>query len=53
LRTAVGTGLRLQTPIGPIVLDYGINLSRLIDGPNDPRYTYEDFGAFNFAIGLF
>jgi outer membrane protein insertion porin family len=53
LRAAVGTGLRLQTPIGPIVLDYGINLSRLIDGPSDPRYTYEDFGAFNFAIGLF
>jgi outer membrane protein assembly factor BamA len=53
LRTAVGTGLRLQTPIGPIVLDYGLNLSRLIDGPSDPRYTYEDFGAFNFAIGLF
>jgi outer membrane protein insertion porin family len=53
LRTAVGTGIRLQTPIGPIVLDYGINLSRLIDGPSDPRYTYEDFGAFNFAIGLF
>jgi len=53
LRTAVGSGLRLQTPIGPIVLDYGINLSRLVDGPSDPRYTYEDFGAFNFAIGLF
>jgi outer membrane protein insertion porin family len=53
LRTAVGTGLRLQTPIGPVVFDYGINLSRLIDGPSDPRYTYEDFGAFHFAIGLF
>ena len=53
LRTSVGTGLRLQTPIGPVVFDYGINLSRLIDGPSDPRYTYEDFGAFHFAIGLF
>jgi outer membrane protein insertion porin family len=53
LRTAIGTGLRLQTPIGPVVFDYGINLSRLVDGPNDPRYTYEDFGAFHFAIGLF
>jgi outer membrane protein assembly factor BamA len=51
--TSVGTGLRLQTPIGPVVFDYGINLSRLIDGPNDPRYSYEDFGAFHFAIGLF
>jgi outer membrane translocation and assembly module TamA len=53
LRTAVGTGLRLQTPIGPVVLDYGINLSRLVDGPSDSRYSYEDFGAFHFAIGLF
>jgi outer membrane protein insertion porin family len=53
LRTAVGTGLRLQTPIGPVVFDYGINLSRLVTGPNDPRRTYEDFGAFHFAIGLF
>ena len=53
LRTAVGTGLRLQTPIGPVVFDYGINLSRLIEGPSNPRYTYEDFGAFHFAIGLF
>jgi outer membrane protein assembly factor BamA len=53
LRTAVGTGLRLQTPIGPVAFDYGINLSRLVAGPSDPRYTYEDFGAFHFAIGLF
>jgi outer membrane protein assembly factor BamA len=53
LRTSIGSGLRLQTPIGPVVFDYGINLSRLIDGPSDPRYTYEDFGAFHFAIGLF
>jgi outer membrane protein assembly factor BamA len=53
LRTAIGTGLRLQTPIGPVAFDYGVNLSRLIEGPSDPRYTYEDFGAFHFAIGLF
>jgi outer membrane protein assembly factor BamA len=53
LRTAIGTGLRLQTPIGPVAFDYGINLSRLVEGPSDPRYTYEDFGAFHFAIGLF
>lgn len=53
LRAAVGTGLRLQTPIGPVAFDYGINLSRLVEGPSDPRYTYEDFGAFHFAIGLF
>ncbi len=48
-----GTGLRLQTPIGPIAIDYGINLSRLLSAPNNPRRTYEDFGAFHFAIGLF
>jgi outer membrane protein assembly factor BamA len=53
LRTSIGTGLRLQTPIGPVAFDYGINLSRLVAGPSDPRYTYEDFGAFHFAIGLF
>jgi outer membrane protein assembly factor BamA len=44
-RAAVGSGIRVQTPVGPIALDYGINLT---------RYTaYEDFGALNFAIGLF
>ncbi len=53
LRTAIGTGVRLQTPIGPVAFDYGVNLSRLVEGSSDPRYTYEDFGAFHFAIGLF
>jgi outer membrane protein assembly factor BamA len=53
LRTAFGSGIRIQTPIGPIVFDYGINLSRLVTASNDPRRTYEDFGAFHFAIGLF
>ncbi|HEX4513541.1 MAG TPA: BamA/TamA family outer membrane protein, partial [Polyangiaceae bacterium] len=44
-RAAVGTGIRVQTPVGPIALDYGFNLT---------RYTaYEDIGALNFAIGLF
>jgi outer membrane protein insertion porin family len=37
-------GLRVNTPVGPLALDYGVNL--------DPRY-YEDFGAFHFSIGLF
>ncbi len=44
-RAAVGTGVRVQTPVGPIALDYGINLTRQV--------AYEDFGALNFAIGLF
>jgi outer membrane protein insertion porin family len=45
LRAAVGSGVRVQTPVGPIALDYGINLTR--------HEAYEDFGALNFAIGLF
>jgi outer membrane protein assembly factor BamA len=44
LRAAVGSGIRLQTPVGPLVFDYGINVT---------RRPWEDFGAFNFAIGLF
>ncbi|WP_394836136.1 BamA/TamA family outer membrane protein [Pendulispora rubella] len=45
MRVSVGTGIRFQTPVGPLVFDYGINLTR--------RKAYEDFGAFHFAIGLF
>jgi outer membrane protein assembly factor BamA len=44
LRADVGAGLRLQTPVGPLVFDYGINAT---------KRSYEDFGAFHFAIGLF
>ncbi len=44
LRADVGPGIRLQTPVGPLVFDYGINVT---------RRSYEDFGAFHFAIGLF
>ena len=33
-----------DTPVGPLVFDYGINVT---------RRPYEDFGAFHFAIGLF
>jgi outer membrane protein insertion porin family len=44
LRAAVGSGLRVQTPVGPLAVDYGINVT---------RKPYEDFGAINFAIGLF
>lgn len=44
LRYAAGAGLRITTPVGPIALDYGINLD---------RRPWEDFGAFHFSIGLF
>jgi outer membrane protein assembly factor BamA len=44
LRVALGAGLRIATPIGPIALDYGINML---------RRPWEDFGAFHFSIGLF
>ncbi len=44
LRADVGLGIRVDTPVGPLVFDYGINVT---------RRPYEDFGAFHFAIGLF
>ncbi len=44
LRADAGAGIRVQTPVGPLVFDYGINVT---------RRSYEDFGAFHFAIGLF
>ena len=53
LRVAAGSGVRIETPIGPLAFDYGVNLSRLFSAPTNPRRTYEDFGAFHFAIGLF
>ncbi len=46
LRYTVGAGIRLATPVGPIALDYGINLSR-------NEAIGEPFGAFHFSIGLF
>lgn len=44
MRANVGSGVRVQTPVGALAVDYGINV--------DPE-PYEDFGAINFAIGLF
>jgi outer membrane protein assembly factor BamA len=44
IRAAVGSGIRVQTPVGPLAVDYGFNVT---------RESYEDPGAINFAIGLF
>jgi outer membrane protein insertion porin family len=50
-RFAAGAGLRIVTPIGPLALDYGINLGNVQSGLR--RYPWEGFGAFHFSIGLF
>lgn len=42
LKSGVGVGLRVTTPIGPIRLDYGIALDR---DPGDPS------GRFHFSMG--
>jgi outer membrane protein assembly factor BamA len=56
LRYAVGTGLRVGTPVGPLVFDYGFNVERVLDAlelsSGRERY-WEDIGAFHFSIGLF
>ncbi|MEP7051423.1 MAG: POTRA domain-containing protein, partial [Pseudomonadota bacterium] len=56
LRYAVGTGLRIATPIGPLVFDYGFNVDRVLDDffpkRNNQRF-WEDIGAFHFSIGLY
>jgi outer membrane protein insertion porin family len=44
VRADVGAGVRVETPVGPLVFDYGFNVT---------RKSYEDLGAFHFAIGLF
>jgi outer membrane protein assembly factor BamA len=56
LRYAVGTGLRIATPVGPVVFDYGFNLDRVLDEFYPDRANqrfWEDIGAFHFSIGLF
>jgi outer membrane protein assembly factor BamA len=45
LRCAVGPGILVFTPIGPLSLAYGINVYR--------HFAYEDPGALQFSIGLF
>jgi outer membrane protein assembly factor BamA len=44
LRYSAGAGVRVSTPVGPLALDYGVNLD---------RRPHEGFGAFHFSIGLF
>jgi outer membrane protein insertion porin family len=46
LRPTAGAGLRLNTPVGPIAVDYGIVLARRVQ-------LHEPFGTLNFSIGLF
>ena len=56
LRYATGSGLRVATPIGPLVFDYGFNADRVLDRlfPNRRRQrTWESLGAFHFSIGVF
>lgn len=56
LRYAVGTGLRIATPIGPLVFDYGFNVDRVLDRlfpDRDNKRYWEDIGAFHFSIGLY
>lgn len=56
LRYATGTGLRLPTPVGPLALDYGINVDRALDlafPERERQRRWEDLGAFHFSIGLF
>ncbi len=56
LRYAAGTGIRIATPVGPLVFDYGFNLERILDelDPKRKRQRFwEDLGAFHFSIGLF
>ena len=49
LHYATGAGLRVVTPVGPLALDYGINL----DSGARKAALNEDMGAFHFSIGLF
>jgi outer membrane protein insertion porin family len=56
LRYSTGTGLRVNTPVGPLVFDYGFNVDRVLDQffPRRKNQRYwEGLGAFHFSIGLF
>jgi outer membrane protein insertion porin family len=47
LRPTVGAGIRINTPVGPIALDYGIVVLRRLAKLDEP------FGTLHFSIGLF
>jgi outer membrane protein insertion porin family len=56
LRYAAGSGLRIATPVGPLVFDYGFNIERVLDEIYSSRKRqrfWESLGAFHFSIGLF
>jgi outer membrane protein assembly factor BamA len=56
LRYATGTGIRITTPVGPLVFDYGFNIDRVLDQIYESRKRqrfWESLGAFHFSIGLF
>jgi outer membrane protein assembly factor BamA len=56
LRYAAGSGIRIATPVGPLVFDYGLNIERVLDElePSRKRQRFwESLGAFHFSIGLF
>lgn len=44
IRTTAGFGIRYNTVVGPLRVDYGVKLD---------RRTGESFGAFHFAVGQF
>ncbi|HKP58441.1 MAG TPA: POTRA domain-containing protein [Polyangiales bacterium] len=46
LRPTAGAGLRLNTPVGPIAVDYGIVILRRPE-------LQEPFGTLQFTVGLF
>lgn len=50
LRPTAGVGIRLNTPVGPVALDYGFNL---LHGQTERQAVGERFGAFNFSIGVY
>ena len=55
LRYTTGTGIRVGTPVGPLVFDYGFNVDRVLDQlfpERTPRRYWESLGAFHFSIGL-
>jgi len=55
-RYAIGTGVRIGTPVGPLTFDYGFNVERVLDAIDPSRKrqrTWEDIGAFHFSIGLY